>query len=92
MHFMLLYKHQYVQMYTLTYLQAGKETEKNTHIHIRTHAHMQLQPTQILDTLSSPLYRPARIRALVCSSPCTLMLTLGFFAACTHKHTHMHSQ
>lgn len=33
-----------------------------------------------------PLYWAAWIRALVCSFPCLLMLTLGFRAARAHKH------
>lgn len=68
---------------------AGRLRDRKTWKHTHTYTQMktrnkgcvlQLQPAQIPDTVF-PLHRAARIRALVCSSPCLLMLTLGFFAA-----------
>jgi len=37
-----------------------------------------------------PLHWAACIRALVCLSPCLLMLTLGFFVACAQDNAHRH--
>lgn len=47
---------------------------------------LQLQSTRITNTVFL-LHEAARIRAVVCSSPCLLMLTLGFSAVCAHAHT-----
>lgn len=74
----------------------GQKIGKKKHAHIWTHARgtkavcRSCNPTQISDTVF-PLHGAARIRALVCSSPCLVMLALGFFAGCAHKHTHTHT-
>lgn len=67
----------------------GKKIYKNiTCEHIHTEQKLMCCSCNPLRFLRSafPLYWAAWIRALVCSFPCLLMLTLGFHAARAHKH------
>lgn len=101
--FLLLHKftgarvHQYrYGHYTCASLQAGQAIRHHTHSHMNTCASEQ-RLCVAAATRSDPWHSlPITLSSTYQSSslfiPCLLMLTLGFFAACAHKHARTHSQ